>query len=178
MRVGGSHSGNGAVESTATRISGGDRRIGMTSDESYVRRAIDLAESAVESGNTPFGSLLVIEDEIVRTAENTTLTDDDIAAHPEFKLARWAATELEPAERASCTMYTSTEPCPMCASAIVYAGLDRIVYSVSVDSLAAVRDEDVIEIPCEEVVDRADGSTTVDGPLLEDEGLAVHEDFF
>ncbi|RZV08474.1 tRNA(Arg) A34 adenosine deaminase TadA [Natrinema hispanicum] len=150
----------------------------MTSDESYVRRAIDLAESAVESGNTPFGSLLVVDDEIVRTAENTTLTDDDIAAHPEFKLASWAATELEPADRVACTMYTSTEPCPMCASAIVYAGLDRVVYSVSVDSLADVRPDGVIEIPCAEVIDRADGATTVEGPMLEDEGLAVHENYF
>ena len=150
----------------------------MPTDGSYVRRAIDLAESAVEHGNTPFGSLLVIDDDVVRTAENTTVTDDDIAAHPEFTLARWAARELEPAERAACTMYTSTEPCPMCASAIVYAGLGRVVYSVSVDSLADLRDDDVIELPCAEVVDRADGETTVDGPLLEDEGLAVHEDFF
>ncbi|SDC80066.1 nucleoside deaminase [Natrinema hispanicum] len=150
----------------------------MASDESYVRRTIGLAESAVESGNTPFGSLLVVEDEIVRTAENTTLTDDDIAAHPEFKLASWAATELEPRERAACTMYTSTEPCPMCASAIVYAGLDRVVYSVSVDSLADVRSDDVIEIPCAEVVDRSDSETTVEGPVLEDEGLAVHEAYF
>ena len=150
----------------------------MPTDDSYVRRAIDLAESAVEHGNTPFGSLLVIDDDVVRTAENTTVTDDDIAAHPEFTLARWAARELEPAERAACTMYTSTEPCPMCASAIVYAGLGRVVYSVSVDSLADLRDDDVIELPCAEVVDRADGETTVDGPLLEDEGLAVHEDFF
>ncbi|MFA9414991.1 nucleoside deaminase [Natrinema sp. HArc-T2] len=150
----------------------------MTTAESFVRRAIDLARSAVEHGNTPFGSLLVVDDTVIRTAENTTLTDDDIAAHPEFKLAQWAARELEPHERASCTMYTSTEPCPMCASAIVYAGLERVVYSVPVDSLAAVRDENVIEIPCTEVVDRADGSTTVEGPILEDEGLAVHEDYF
>ncbi|WP_226005545.1 nucleoside deaminase [Natrinema salinisoli] len=150
----------------------------MTTDESYVRRAIELSESAVEHGNTPFGSLLVVDDEVIRTAENTTLTDDDIAAHPEFELARWAASELEPAERASCTMYTSTEPCPMCASAIVYAGLDRVVYSVSVDSLAELREDGVIEIPCEEVVDRAGGSTTVEGPVLESEGLAVHEAYF
>ena len=150
----------------------------MTSDESYVRRAIDLADSAVERGNTPFGSLLVADDEIVQTAENTTLTDEDISAHPEFKLARWAANELEPDDRAACTMYTSTEPCPMCASAIVYAGLGRVVYSVSVDSLAELRDDSVIEIPCEEVVDRAGGSTTVEGPVLEDEGLAVHESYF
>ncbi|PCR89956.1 nucleoside deaminase [Natrinema ejinorense] len=149
-----------------------------TTDESYVRRAIELSESAVENGNTPFGSLLVVDDDVVRTDENTTLTDDDIAAHPEFKLARWAASELEPAERDSCTMYTSTEPCPMCASAIVYAGLGRVVYSVPVESLAELRDDGVIEIPCEEVVDRAGGSTTVTGPILESEGLSVHEEHF
>ncbi len=150
----------------------------MATDESYVRQAIDLAESAVANGNTPFGSLLVVDDEVVRTAENTTLTDDDISAHPEFKLARWAARELEPDERAACTMYTSTEPCPMCASAIVYAGLGRVVYSVPVDSLAEIRDGGVIELPCAEVVERADADTSVEGPVLEDEGLALHEDYF
>ncbi|ELY47765.1 nucleoside deaminase [Natronorubrum bangense] len=150
----------------------------MTTDEAGVRRAIDLARTAVDNGNTPFGSLLVVDDDVVRTAENTTLTDDDIAAHPEFKLARWAARELEADERAACTMYTSTEPCPMCASAIAYAGLGRIVYSVSVDSLAALRDDGVIEIPCEEVVDRSDATTTIEGPVLEDEGIAVHRAYF
>ncbi|AFO59156.1 CMP/dCMP deaminase zinc-binding protein [Natrinema sp. J7-2] len=152
--------------------------VGMATDDAYVRRAIDLAESAVEASNTPFGSLLVVDDEIVRTAENTTLTDDDVSAHPEFKLAQWAASELESSERAACTLYTSTEPCPMCASAIVYAGLGRVVYSVPVDSLAAHRDDGVIEIPCEEVVDRAGGETTVEGPVLEDAGLAVHEAYW
>ncbi|WP_254522734.1 nucleoside deaminase [Natrinema caseinilyticum] len=150
----------------------------MSTDESYVRRAIELSRSAVENGNTPFGSLLVIDDDVVRTDENTTLTEDDIAAHPEFKLARWAARELEAAEREACTMYTSTEPCPMCASAIAYAGLERVVYSVSVDSLADVRDDGVIEIPCEEVFDRADARTDVDGPIREAEGLAVHDAYF
>ncbi|OLZ41768.1 tRNA-specific adenosine deaminase [Natrinema saccharevitans] len=150
----------------------------MATDDSYVRQAIDLAESAVENGNTPFGSLLVVDDAVVRTAENTTLTDDDVSAHPEFKLARWAARELEPSERATCTMYTSTEPCPMCTSAIVYAGLGRVVYSVSVDSLAEIRDDGVIEIPCAEVIERADAETIVEGPVLEDEGLALHEDYF
>ncbi|ELY42795.1 nucleoside deaminase [Natronorubrum tibetense] len=150
----------------------------MPPDESFIRDAIDLAQSAVDNGNTPFGSLLVVDDAVVRTAENTTRTDDDIAAHPEFKLARWAARELEPGEREACTMYTSTEPCPMCASAIVYAGLGRVVYSVSVDSLAAIRDDGVIEIPCEEVIERGNGLTTVEGPVLESEGLAVHEAFF
>lgn len=149
----------------------------MVADEDYVRRAIELAASAVETGNTPFGSLLVTDGVVLREAENTTLTDRDISAHPEFKLARWAARELDHETRRETTMYTSTEPCPMCASAIVYADLGRVVYSVAGSTLAEVR-EGVIDIPCAEVVDRGDGATTVDGPVLESEGMTVHEDYF
>lgn len=147
---------------------------GMPTDAAYVRDAIALAESAVENGNPPFGSLLERSDEVIREAENTTLTADDISAHPEFTLARWAARELDPVERAETTMFTSTEPCPMCASAIVYAGLGRVVFSVRGATLAEFRD-DVIDIPCGEVVERGNADTVVDGPVLEDEGLAVHE---
>ncbi|MCU4753258.1 nucleoside deaminase [Halobacteria archaeon AArc-curdl1] len=146
--------------------------------EAFIRRAIELAEEAVDNGNTPFGSLLEVDGEIVREARNRTLTDDDIAAHPEFILARWAASELEPDDRVACTMYTSTEPCPMCAAAIHYAGLGRVVYSVEGRSLAALRGGGVIEIPCAEVIAAGNGDTVVDGPVLEEEGLAVHESFY
>jgi tRNA(Arg) A34 adenosine deaminase TadA len=146
-------------------------------DETHIREAIELARAAVANGNTPFGSLLVVDGSVLRRAENTTLTDDDITAHPELKLARWAARELDADERGACTMYTSTEPCEMCATAIHYAGLDRVVYSVSGASLAALRGADDSGIPCEEVIERKGGSTEVDGPVLESEGLAVHEEF-
>lgn len=149
----------------------------MASDEAHIRRAISLAESAVDHGNTPFGSLLVHDGDVVREAENTTLTDDDISAHPEFTLARWAARELDAEACAETTMYTSTEPCPMCSSAIVYAGLGRVVFSVRGSSLADLRDG-VIQIPCQEVVERGDGDTDVEGPLLESAGLTVHESYF
>ena len=147
-------------------------------EEGFIKRAIELAEEAVSNGNTPFGSLLEIDGEVIREARNRTLTDDDISAHPEFVLARWAASELEPDDRAACTMYTSTEPCPMCAAAIHYAGLGRVVYSVEGTSLAALRDGGVITIPCAEVIERGNGDTVVDGPVLEDEGIAVHESFY
>lgn len=150
----------------------------MSDDEAYVREAIELARRAVEDGNTPFGSLLVVDDEVVRTATNTTVTDDDIASHPELKLARWAARELGADQRAACTMYTSTEPCPMCATGIAYSGLHRVVYSVSGRSLTDVRGIDRTGIPCEEVIERMNGSTVVDGPVVEDEGLEVHEEFY
>ena len=148
----------------------------MTTDETYVREALELAREAATDGNTPFGSLLVVGDTVVRRSKNTTVTDDDITAHPELKLARWAARELDADERAACTMYTSTEPCEMCAAAIHYAGLGRVVYSVAGRSLAALRDR-ASGLTCEAVITHKGGSTAVDGPVLEAEGLRVHETF-
>ena len=143
----------------------------------HIERTFELAREAVADGNTPFGSLLVVDGEVVRESRNTTRSDDDVTAHPELKLARWAASELDDDELDRCTMYTSTEPCPMCASAIVYAGLDRVVFAVRGRTLATLSDG-VIDIPCEEVVRRANGDTTVEGPVNEAAGMRVHETFF
>lgn len=150
----------------------------MSSDEAYIREAIELAREAVSNGNTPFGSLLVVGESVLKRSRNTTVTENDLTAHPELKLARWAARELDASELADCTMYTSTEPCEMCTTAIYYAGLDRVVYSVSGESLSRVRGEATSGISCEEVIERKGGSTDVDGPVLETEGLRVHEEFY
>lgn len=147
-------------------------------DEDYIQEAIDLARAAVSDGNTPYGSLLVVDGEVVERSKNTTLTERDITAHPELKLARWAARELDDDELADCTMYTSTEPCEMCATAIHYAGLNRVVYSVSGESLADLRESATSGISCEDVIERKGGSTAVEGPVLESAGLRVHEEFY
>lgn len=146
-------------------------------DREYVDRAIELAEESVEMGNTPFGAAIVVDDEVVGEGHNETLTNDDVAAHPEMTLARWAARELDADERDRCTMYASTEPCPMCATAIHYAGLDRVVFGVSGETLNELTG-DVVEIPCAEVIRRAGGETTVEGPIATDAAMAVHESFY
>jgi tRNA(Arg) A34 adenosine deaminase TadA len=64
-------------------------------------------------------------------AHNTVQRDRDISAHPELKLARWAARELSPETAAATTMYTSCQPCGMCTGAIVRSGLGRVVYALS-----------------------------------------------
>lgn len=148
-----------------------------TEDRAYVDRAIALAEEAVEAGDTPFGALLVVDGEVVAESRNRTQSDDDVTAHPELTLARWAARDCSPAERARCTMYASTEPCPMCSTAIHYAGLDRVVFGVSGATLNDLTG-DVVGIPCAEVIRRAGGTTTVDGPIAEDAAMAVHDSFF
>lgn len=162
------------------RVRGNVRRAKMVTntDRTHVRTTHELAEEALENGNPPFGSLLVVDESVIESSTNTTLTEEDITAHPELKLARYAARELSPEERAACTMYTSTEPCSMCASAIYYAGLGRVVYSVSGSSLPRVREDRGIDIPCEEVIERGDGTTEVEGPVLEEDGLGILGRFY
>lgn len=106
------------------------------SDEVLLRRAIDIAAHAVTLGDAPYGSLLAGPDgSILLEAHNTVRRDDDITAHPELKLARWAARELDPDTAARTTMYTSCEPCGMCAGGIVRSGLGRVVFALSTDQL-------------------------------------------
>ncbi|HEY9328284.1 MAG TPA: nucleoside deaminase [Streptomyces sp.] len=109
-------------------------------DHALLRRAIALAAEARDSGNPPFGSLLAAPDGTVLAEDrNTTLTDRDITAHPELKLARWAARELDAPTAAATTMYTSCEPCTMCAAAIQQAGLRRVVFALSGEQLLDIR---------------------------------------
>ncbi|OYR57072.1 nucleoside deaminase [Halorubrum halodurans] len=149
----------------------------MPTDQDHVTRTIELAEEAVEAGNTPFGALLAVDGEVRREARNTTRTDDDVSAHPELKLARWAGSALSSEELADCTMYASTEPCPMCTAAIHYAGIDRVVFGVAGETLHELTGGG-IPIPADEVIRRADGDTVVEGPIATEAAMAVHESFF
>jgi tRNA(Arg) A34 adenosine deaminase TadA len=101
-------------------------------DERFLRRAVELAVAGRAAGDAPFGSLLAGPDGAVLAEDhNTVLSDGDISAHPELKLARWAARELDPATAAATTMYTSCQPCGMCAGAIDRSGLGRVVFALS-----------------------------------------------
>jgi len=114
-------------------------------DQRHLRRAIELAASARGAGDMLFGSLLVDPTgEVLREERNTVLTERDIDGHPEMKLARWAARELDRESAAETTMYTSCEPCPMCRGAIARANLGRVVFALSNDQLDELRPPGVI----------------------------------
>ncbi|MFS8096874.1 nucleoside deaminase [Lentzea alba] len=101
-------------------------------NEVHLRRAIELAAEAREGGNPPFGSLLVGPDGAVLAEErNSSLSDNDITAHPELKLARWAAQNLDADTAAGTTMYTSCEPCGMCGGALARSGIGRVVFALA-----------------------------------------------
>jgi tRNA(Arg) A34 adenosine deaminase TadA len=108
--------------------------------DTFLRRAIALAAEAADGGNPPFGSLLVGPDGSVLAQErNTSVTDDDITAHPELKLARWAARHLDRAVAGGTTMYTSCQPCGMCAGAIARSGLGGVVFALSGEQLTGLK---------------------------------------
>ena len=107
-------------------------------DLPYLRRCVELATEAVEAGDFPFGSVLVAADGTVLAEDrNREVTAADPTRHPEFELARWAAANLTPLERAAATVYTSGEHCPMCAAAHGWVELGRIVYATSTEQAGA-----------------------------------------
>jgi tRNA(Arg) A34 adenosine deaminase TadA len=109
-------------------------------DESHLRRAIELADEARRTGDMPFGSLLAGPDgRVLAEDRNTVFTERDITAHPELKLARWAARHLDRETARATTMYTSCQPCGMCAGAIERSGLGRVVFALSAAQLAEIR---------------------------------------
>jgi tRNA(Arg) A34 adenosine deaminase TadA len=104
-------------------------------DLGHLRRCVELARSALDAGDEPFGSLLLDADGEVRFEDLNQVKDGDATRHPEFAIARWATSNLSPAERVRATVYTSGEHCPMCAAAHAWVGLGRIVYAASSEQL-------------------------------------------
>jgi tRNA(Arg) A34 adenosine deaminase TadA len=101
-------------------------------DRQHLRRCIELAREALDAGDAPFGSVLAAADgRLLAEDRNRWVTGGDRTLHPEFALARWAATNLEPDERATATVFTTGEHCAMCSAAHGWVGLGRIVYITS-----------------------------------------------
>jgi tRNA(Arg) A34 adenosine deaminase TadA len=143
---------------------------------------VELAAQAVEAGDFPFGSVLVAADGRVLAEErNREVSMDDPTRHPEFELARWAATNMTAAERAAATVFTSGEHCPMCSAAHAWVGLGRIVYVSSSEQLTAWLAE--LEVPPSPVRTLAIGEVTrgvvVQGPVpgLDEQVRELHRRF-
>jgi tRNA(Arg) A34 adenosine deaminase TadA len=146
-----------------------------------LRAAIALARSARAHGNHPFGALLAdARGEVLLEAENTVVTERDCTGHAETNLMRLASRRFSPEQLATCSLYTSTEPCAMCAGAIHWGGVGRVVYALSEEQLYAIvgPSPDHLLLPCREVFSRSERPVEVLGPTIEDEGRAVHEGFW
>jgi tRNA(Arg) A34 adenosine deaminase TadA len=152
-------------------------------DLSLLRRAVELASAARASGDHPFGALLASStDEVLLEARNTVVTDRDITAHAELNLVRLAWRTYTPDELSDCSLYTSTEPCAMCAGAIYWSGIGRVVYALSEAELGmftgADRENPTMHLPARTVLAAGQRDIQVEGPADLPEARAVHIGFW
>ncbi len=148
-------------------------------DEALLRQAIALSRQSHAEGQHPFGALLAnAAGQVLMEALNGFLPTRDGTAHAERLLATRACVELPAEVRAGATLYTSAEPCAMCAGAIYWAGIGRVVFGLSESRMKAMIGPHpqnlTMDLPCREVFAAGQRQVAVVGPLLEDEAAAVH----
>ncbi len=154
-----------------------------STDLEHLRTVIAIAQQARDHGNHPFGALLVNEHhQVLLRAENTVITGRDCTGHAETNLMRLASQHFSPEILATCTLYTSTEPCAMCAGAIHWGNVRRVVYALSEVDLYNIigPSSDHLLLPCREVFAHSQRQVKVEGPAseLNVEARAVHEGFW
>jgi tRNA(Arg) A34 adenosine deaminase TadA len=153
-------------------------------DETLLRRAFDVARRAREAGDHPFGSVLADGEGKLLMEQGNGFTSEgrDRTAHAERLLASRAARAHDLPFLAQCTLYTSAEPCAMCAGAIYWAGIGRVVYGQTERALKAQtgahEENPTLDLPCEVVFHAGQRPTEVVGPLLEDEAAELQADFW
>ncbi len=150
-------------------------------DLRLLRRTIDVARRAREHGNHPFGAVLADDQgNVLLEAENTVITEHDCTCHAELNLMRLASRQISATVLSHCTLYTSTEPCPMCAGSIFWGGVGRVVYALREEGLYAMTGDspDRLLLSCRDVFMHGGRPVEVIGPMLEDEARKVHEGFW
>jgi tRNA(Arg) A34 adenosine deaminase TadA len=152
-------------------------------DIKYLRLAMEVARRARANGNHPFGSVLVDKTgKLLLEAENTMVTERDCTGHAETNLMRLASKNFDADFLASCTLYTSTEPCAMCSTAIIWGNVGRVVFALSAERFyekAFMENPPwTFHLSCREVFARLTRPVEIVGPMLEDEAEKVHEGFW
>ncbi len=113
-------------------------------DESFMKLAIEACRLGIAAGQTPFGACIVRGDEVIIATHNHVWLTTDITAHAEVHAIRGACAKLGAIKLAGCELYSTTEPCPMCFSAIHWAGMKRIIFGASI---ADAKDAGFSELP-------------------------------
>lgn len=153
-------------------------------DEPLLRRSFAVAQRARQGGDHPFGCLLADADGKVLMEQGNGFTAEggDRTAHAEKLLAARAAKAYSTAFLQTCTLYTSAEPCAMCAGALYWAGIGRVVFGQSERDLKAQtgahEENPTLDLPCEIVFAAGQRPTEIIGPLLADEAAQLQADFW
>lgn len=149
-------------------------------DGRYLRQAITLADKARERGNRPFGALIVAADgRVLAEASNANGESGDCTAHAELSAIRLASPLHRRDALATATLYSSAEPCVMCAGAIFWSAIGRVVYGIDAERLRVFRgerlDQKDAELSCRDVFERSSHAIECIGPSLIDEASQSHQ---
>ena len=153
-------------------------------DLRYLAQSIALSAASRQQGKHPFAALVVAADgTVIAEAGNNSLPPDgDPTQHAELRAAQLAARAATPEALAGATLYSSAEPCAMCAGAIYWCGIGRVVYALSEHRLLQLTgdhpENPTFSLPCREVFARGQRKVAVLGPALEDEAARAHEGFW
>jgi tRNA(Arg) A34 adenosine deaminase TadA len=153
-------------------------------DDAFLRRTIELASQARQEGRHPFAALVVDKggNVISEAVNDSRPPSGDPTRHAEIVAASAAARAASRDELAEATLYTSAEPCCMCAGAIYWCNIGRVVYALSekrlLDLTGSHPENPTFSLPCREIFARGQRPTEVVGPALEDEAAKAHEGFW
>ncbi len=155
-----------------------------TTDETLLRLAFEVARKARDGGDHPFGSILADSEGNVLMEQGNGYTSEggDRTAHAERLLASSAAKKYDVAFLATCTLYTSAEPCAMCSGAIYWAGIGRVVFGQTEKDLKIQtgdhEENPTLDLPCHVVFSAGQRRTEIVGPLLANEAAKLQEEFW
>lgn len=153
-------------------------------DLALLRKTIALSEESKMRGRHPFAALVADENGnvICEAGNNSMPPEGDPTQHAELVAAATAARLRTPEQLARATLYTSAEPCCMCAGAVYWTGIGRVVYGLSEHALLSLTgdhpENPTFSLPCRDVFARGQRTVAVVGPLLEDEAAAPHRGFW
>ena len=136
-------------------------------DTYFMKKALQEAEAAYEKGEIPVGAVIVIDDRVIARAHNLTETLNDVTAHAEMQAITAAANFLGGKYLQNCTLYVTLEPCQMCAGALYWSQISKIVY--------AAKDE---QRGCGVMKTTLHPKTKISGGLMEDEASKLLKQFF
>jgi guanine deaminase len=145
-------------------------------DEHFMRLAVEQAKQGVRDGQSPFGAVIVKDGEVVCAVHNVVWATTDITAHAEVHALRVACERLGTIDLAGCTIYSSTEPCPMCFAAIHWANCDRIVFGTYIADADAAGFRE-LSISNEQMKSLGGSDVAVEGGVLRDEAQEAFDLF-
>ncbi len=131
-----------------------------------------LALTEAKKGDAPYGAVIVKDNEVVAVGHNTVRRDNDPSAHAEINVIRSLTAKIKNPSLSGYSIYTTGEPCPMCATACVWTGISEIVYGASIQDLISIN-QSQINISCEELIAKSFINIKVTKGILRNECLEL-----